>query len=253
MEYTHLVYMSGIYHVSNKWVCSVPVTLLDRQGIHQAYAWHMPGVCQVYVVTWQVRNKPIYWKHGIYLTYTPDVYIPWIYLANTWYIPGIWNVINLYTWYIPGIWNVINLYTRYIPGIWNYWYVLGIYLVYTTGHPWRPSPRPKQRRRLRSSWQSGSPRTWLTSWVCQTPATSGLLRSWTSFLLAVWFQTVGAITCTPFTLLSLNQICIEELCVHCVIRSTWPSIAFVARMLRWVHYFWFDAIMSYTIHMTNIW
>ena len=36
MGYTHLVYMSGIYHVSNKWVtvCSVPVTLLDRHVIH---------------------------------------------------------------------------------------------------------------------------------------------------------------------------------------------------------------------------
>ncbi len=105
---------------------------------------------------------------------------------------------------------------------------------------------------FRSSWQGGSPRTWLTSWVCQTPATSGLLRSWTAFLLAVWFQTVGAITCTPFNLFNLNQIGIEELCVHGVIRSTWPSIAFMARMLRCIHWFWFDAIMSYTIHMTGI-
>ena len=86
-----------------------------------------------------------------------------------------------------------------------------------------------------SSWQSGSLRTWLTSCVCDLPlAKIGVLLNWTEFLLSVWCLIGGAITCTLFTQSNLNPICIEESCVLGVIRSTWPSIAFVERILRCV-------------------
>ena len=66
MEYTHLVYMSGIYHVSNKWVCSVLVTLLDRHVICLVYAWCMP--CQSSNVTGTEQT------HLLETWYIPDIY-----------------------------------------------------------------------------------------------------------------------------------------------------------------------------------
>ena len=84
------------------------------------------------------------------------------------------------------------------------------------------------------NWRSGLPRTCLMSWICQTPAMSGAQQTWTIFLFTAWFQTDGAITCTPFNASSLNPICIEGLCGRSVFLSIWKSIASMARMLRCV-------------------
>ncbi len=86
------------------------------------------------------------------------------------------------------------------------------------------------------NWRSGWPRTCQKSWIWQTPAMSGALKPWTIFLFTAWFQTDGAITCTPFNASSLNPICIKGLCGRGVFLSKWKSIASMARtwMLRWV-------------------
>ena len=84
MEYTHLVYMSGIYHVSNKWVCSVPVTLLDRQGIHQAYTRHMTCLSSNVTGTEQT--------HLLETWYIPDIYTRCVYSMD---IPGIYQVYEI--------------------------------------------------------------------------------------------------------------------------------------------------------------
>ena len=84
------------------------------------------------------------------------------------------------------------------------------------------------------NWRSGWPRTCQKSWICQTPVMSGAQKPWTIFLFTAWFQTDGAITCTPFNASSLNPICIEGLCGRGVFLSKWHSIASMARMLRWV-------------------
>ncbi len=52
----------------------------------------------------------------------------------------------------------------------------------------------------------------------------------TRILTRCLVQTDGAITYTHSTLLSSNLICITESCGHGVIRSTWPSITFMAKM-----------------------
>ena len=69
---------------------------------------------------------------------------------------------------------------------------------------------------------------------CGTPHQQQGCFPWTIFLFTAWFQTGGAITCTPFNASSLNRICIEGLCGRGVFLSIWKIIASMARMLRCV-------------------
>ncbi len=63
LVYIHVVSIPGVYHVFNKWVCSVPVTYPDRHVICQIYTWNM--TCLSGYVTGP--NKPILLK----TCYTP--------------------------------------------------------------------------------------------------------------------------------------------------------------------------------------
>jgi hypothetical protein len=184
---------------------------------------------------------------------------------------GIWNIHSKIPVFTSHIYSIYLQYIGYIHGIWQlYVFLIWVrvymsefiilislgYRAFTELHHWMSCCWSSSNFQLQGTdrlssmltastipfcsffplnWRSGLQRTCLMSWICQTPAMSGAQQTWTIFLFTAWFQTDGAITCTPFNVLSLNRICIEELCRHSVSLSTWKHISSMAEMLRCVN------------------